>query len=114
SLSIRRLLCGTFPLPQSLVNSLSPATRSCGSFTLLMRYSNSRPLCGSCLGRVLINRDDKHGLSLFTASLALSLFRGSRATCPISPGCQLNLPAIISPPAKCTPYDAWPETRVAP
>jgi hypothetical protein len=32
-----------------LVNSLSPATRSCFSFALLMRYSNSRPLCGSCL-----------------------------------------------------------------
>src|SRR5262245_16173095 len=34
---------------QFLVNWLSRATRSCGSFTLLMRYSNSWPLCGSCL-----------------------------------------------------------------
>jgi hypothetical protein len=32
------------PAPYSFVSSLSPATRSCSSFALLMRYSNSRPL----------------------------------------------------------------------
>ena len=33
----------------SFVSSLSRITRSCSSFALLTRYSNSRPLCGSCL-----------------------------------------------------------------
>ena len=32
-----------------LISSLSPAMRSYGSFALLMRYSNSSPLCGRCL-----------------------------------------------------------------
>src|SRR5258708_4775997 len=44
---IRRYVPAT--TAQFLVNSLSRATRPFGSFTLLMRYSNSRPLCGSCL-----------------------------------------------------------------
>jgi hypothetical protein len=30
--------------PYSFVSSRSPATRSCNSLALLMRYSNSRPL----------------------------------------------------------------------
>jgi hypothetical protein len=33
----------------ALVSSPSRATRSCSSFALLMRYSNSRPSWGSCL-----------------------------------------------------------------
>src|SRR5262249_37769566 len=33
----------------ALVSSRSPAIRSYSSFALLMRYSYSRPLCGSCL-----------------------------------------------------------------
>src|SRR5436190_23578618 len=36
-------------LAYALVSSLSPATRSCGSLALLMRYSGSPLLAGSCL-----------------------------------------------------------------
>src|SRR5262249_51771959 len=36
-----------------LISSLSPAMRSYASFALLMRYSYSRPLCGSCFGHFI-------------------------------------------------------------